>query len=448
MQEEELLLKQRDRDFLKVLHEVRRGHITQRQAAEQLKVTDRWIRRLLGRIREKGDRAVIHGLRGRPSQRRISEKVRKRAVEIVAREYADFGPTLAAEYLTRDHGIAVSRETLRQWMIRAGLWKKRKQRIAEIHVWRRRRSCYGELVQWDTSDHDWLEGRGERIYLIAMIDDATSRVVARFAPQDSTAENMRLLWTWVERHGRFVEAYTDRAGLFETNRPNQRDEERQGKLAETQIGRALRELRIGWIAARSPQAKGRIERFFKTAQDRLVKGMRKARVCTREQANAYLEQSYLPLWNERFTVRPAAAVDAHRPLDKDQDLGSISEPRRAARDRARLHHAVRRSVVSAGAGTHPAAVARPSGACRAASGRPFGGAHRGGRSEGKTVCSRRDDCRAAESSESHSAHGASHWRPATLDVWFSARPQPRSRRGRLRQSMRKAGQKRPGIFRV
>jgi hypothetical protein len=134
---------------------------------------------------------------------------------------------------------------------------------------------------------------------------------------------MRLLWTWVERHGRFVEAYTDRAGLFETNRPNQRDEERQGKLAETQIGRALRELRIGWVAARSPQAKGRIERFFKTAQDRLVKGMRKARVCTREQANAYLEQSYLPLWNERFTIQPAAAVDAHRPLDKDQDLGSI-----------------------------------------------------------------------------------------------------------------------------
>ncbi len=323
MQEEELLLKQRDRDFLKVLHEVGRGHITQRQAAEQLKVTDHWIRVLLGRIRKKGDRAVIHGLRGRPSRRRICEKVRKRAVEIVAREYADFGPTLAAEYLARDHGIAVSRETLRQWMIQAGLWKKRKQRIVEIHVWRRRRSCFGELVQWDTSDHDWLEGRGERIYLIAMIDDATSRVVARFAPQDSTAENMRLLWTWIQRHGRFVEAYTDRAGLFETNRPNQRDEERQGKLAETQIGRALRELRIGWIAARSPQAKGRIERFFKTAQDRLVKGMRKARVCTLEQANAYLEQSYVPLWNERFTIRPAAEVDAHRPLDKDQDLGSI-----------------------------------------------------------------------------------------------------------------------------
>ena len=317
------MLTQRERDFLKALHEVRKGHITQRQAAEQLKVTDRWIRKLSERVGRRGDRAIVHGLRGRPSPRRIGRKVQQKAVEIVRREYADFGPTLASEYLARDHGIAVSRETLRQWMIEAGLWKKRRQRIAEIHVWRRRRSCFGELVQWDTSDHDWLEGRGERMYLIAMIDDATSRVMARFAPQDSTAENMRLLWAWVERHGRFVEAYTDRAGLFETNRPNQRDEERQGKLAETQIGRALRELGIGWVAARSPQAKGRIERFFKTAQDRLVKGMRKAKVRTLQQANAYLERNYLPLWNERFTIRPAAEMDAHRPLGKGHLLSSI-----------------------------------------------------------------------------------------------------------------------------
>src|SRR5579862_5375004 len=323
MEEEKLLLTQRDRDRLKVLHEVRKGHLTQRQASAQLKVTDRWIGKLLLRMKERGDRAVVHGLRGRASTRRIQAKVEKRAVELVRREYADFGPTLASEYLQQHHGIAVSRETLRKWMMRAGLWKRKKQRLQEIHLWRKRRNCFGELVQWDTSEHNWLEGRGPKIYLIAMVDDATSRGLARFAPHDSTAENMRLLWAWLERYGRMVEAYTDRAGLFETNRPNQRDEERQGKLAETQIGRALRELRIGWIAARSPQAKGRIERFFKTAQDRLVKGMRKARVCTLEQANAYLEQSYVPLWNERFTIRPAAEVDAHRPLDKDQDLGSI-----------------------------------------------------------------------------------------------------------------------------
>lgn len=323
MEEESLLLTQRDRDMLKVLHEVRRGHITQRKGAEQLKRTARWIRELVRRIEADGDRAIIHGLRGRASTHKIAEKTEKKAVTIIQREYADFGPTLASEYLAREHQITVSRETVRQWMMRADLWKRRKQRIEQVHVWRPRRSCFGELVQWDTSDHDWLEGRGERIYLIAMIDDASSRALGRFARQDSTVENMRLLWGWLEKHGRFVDGYTDRASLFETNRPNQRDEERDGKLPETQIGRALRELGIGLITALSPQAKGRIERFFETAQDRLVKGMRKRKVCTLEAANAYLEKEYLPLWNERFTVRPASEVDAHRPLGKQQDLASI-----------------------------------------------------------------------------------------------------------------------------
>ncbi len=322
MQEESLLLTRRDRDRLKVLHAVRKRHITQHQAAQQLKLSERWIRELVERIGEKGGRAVVHGSRGQPSARKIAEKEEKRAMEIVAREYADFGPTLASEYL------------------------------AEVHVWRSRRSCCGELVQWDTSDHDWLEGRGERLYLIAMIDDATSRAWARFARQDSTAENMRLVWAWVEKYGRFVDAYTDRAGLFATNRPNQRDEERDGKLPETQIGRALRELGIGWIAARSPQAKGRIERFFETAQDRLVKGMRKQKVSTLEAANAYVEQEYLPLWNERFTVRPVSAADAHRPLGQQHDLASILshvEPRVIGQDytiryAGRLYQVVREEI--------------------------------------------------------------------------------------------------------
>jgi len=324
MHEESLLLTQRDRDRLKVLHELRKEHITQRQAAEQLKLSDRWIRELVERVEEKGDQGVIHNSRGRPSPHKIAAKEEQRAMAIVAREYADFGPTLASEYLGRDHQIRASRETVRQWMIRAGVWKRRRQRIEDVHVWRPRRSCFGELVQWDTSEHDWLEGRGgERVYLIGMLDDATSRGLARFARHDSTAENMRLLWAWVEKHGRFVDGYTDRAGLFQTNRPRQRDEERDGKLAETQIGRALRELGIGWVGALSPQAKGRIERFFETAQDRLVKGMRKAKVCTLERANQYLEEEYLPLWRERFTVRPASEVDAHRPLGKQYDLASI-----------------------------------------------------------------------------------------------------------------------------
>src|SRR5215471_3025294 len=214
MEEEDLLLTRRDRDVLKVLHEVRRGHITQKEGAEQLKRTARWIRELVGRIEEKGDRAIMHGLRGRPSTRKIAEKIEKKAVTIIQREYADFGPTLASEYLGRDHQITASRETVRQWMLRAGIWKRRKQRIEQVHMWRPRRSCFGELVQWDTSNHDWLEGRGERIYLIGMIDDATSRALGRFARQDSTAENMRLLWAWLEKQGRFVDGYTIAPGCL------------------------------------------------------------------------------------------------------------------------------------------------------------------------------------------------------------------------------------------
>jgi len=160
MAEESLLLTRRERDVLKVLHEVRRGHITQQEGAEQLKRTTRWVRELVGRIEADGNRAIIHGSRGRPSTHRIAEKIEKRAVTIIQREYGDFGPTLASEYLARDHQITVSRETERKWMLQAGLWKRRKQRIEEVHVWRPRRSCFGELVQGDTSDHDWLEGRG------------------------------------------------------------------------------------------------------------------------------------------------------------------------------------------------------------------------------------------------------------------------------------------------
>ena len=323
MQEENLVLSKRDRDRLKVLHEVQKGHITQVQAARQLKLGERWVRELTQRVAKKGDKAVIHGLRGQPSLRKITVATEKKAIGIIGREYPDFGPTLVQEYLRRDHEIAVSRETVRQWMMRAGLWRKRKQRILEVHVWRRRRSCFGELVQWDTSEHDWLERRGPKIYLIAMLDDATSRGMARFAAHDSTAENMRLLWKWVETHGRFVEGYTDRAGLFEISRPKQWEEERKGEMAETQIRRALRELGIGLILAKSPQAKGRIERFFETAQDRLVKGMRKQGVKTLEGANQYLDREYLPLWNERFSIRPASEMDAHRDLGEQYELASI-----------------------------------------------------------------------------------------------------------------------------
>jgi len=325
MEQEVLALNGRERDRLKVLHEAEKQHIGQREAAEQLRLSERQVRRLLARLRKEGDRGLVHRLRGQKSKRRIGEEVERRAVGIVAREYLGFGPTLAAEYLASEQGLGVSRETLRKWMMRAGLWKRRKQRVLEVHVWRPRRSCVGELVQWDTSEHDWLEGRGPRMALVAMVDDASSRALARFVEGDTTEANLRLLWTYLERWGRPEAFYTDRDSLFTINRwgREKRGEDEAREEAWTQIGRSLKELGIVWIAAHSPQAKGRIERFFGTAQDRLVKGLRKAGARAMAEANRYLEREYLPLWNDRFTVKPAKATDAHRPLGREHDLAAI-----------------------------------------------------------------------------------------------------------------------------
>jgi transposase len=316
-------MSQKDRDRLKVLHEAEKGHLTQKQAGAQLKLSGRWVRKLLARLRQEGDGGILHRLRGRASKRRLPEAVRQKVVKLVKREYADFGPTLAAEYLAEQHGVELSKETLRQILMTAGVWKRKRRRVEEVHVWRARRACWGELVQWDTSEHDWLEGRGPKLYLLAMIDDATSRALARFAEQDTTQENFRLLASYLERWGRPVEFYTDKDSMFTVNRPLREAEDEAWPEVLTQIGRALRELGIGWRAAHSPQAKGRVERFFGTAQDRLVKGLRKAGVQTLEEANRYLELEYLPQWSSRFTRAPASPADAHRPLRAEQDLAAI-----------------------------------------------------------------------------------------------------------------------------
>jgi DNA-binding Lrp family transcriptional regulator len=321
-------MSQAERDRLVALKKAKKRLITQKQVAEELGITERHVRRLLRQLKRRGDKAVVHGLRGLPSNRKISADTEQKAVAILSMPiYRGFRPTLAAEYLAKRHGIDVSRETLRQWMIGAKLWRARKQHVDKIHEWRPRRSRVGELVQWDTSDHDWLEGRGEKILLINMIDDATSRWFARFVGSDSTVENMNLLERYVKKYGRPLAYYTDKAALFQTAEKTKRDGSRLGKSLEelppTQIGRALQELGITWIPAHSPQAKGRVERGFLTAQDRLVKGMRVAGVTTLEEANHYLETEFLPWVNSTLAVTPANADDAHRPLEKGHDLAAI-----------------------------------------------------------------------------------------------------------------------------
>lgn len=316
-------LSKTERDRLVVLRQVKEGKLTQRSAAQQLKLSARWVRKLVKRLRAEGDRGLAHQLRGRPSNRAHGAERRRQALALIRERYDDYGPTLASEMLAGEHQIVVNRETLRQWMSDQGLWKPRRAKLKKVHVWRQRRQRRGELVQWDTSDHDWLEGRGPRLYLVAMIDDATSELTAHFARSDSTAENMRLLWRYVESHGRPVEVYTDKASLFQLNRPLHHNKHLEAAPPPTQIERALGELGIGKIAAHSPQAKGRIERSFQTMQDRLVKGLRRAAASDLEEANRYLQQEFVPQWNERFTRPPAEKADAHRRLRRDHDLASI-----------------------------------------------------------------------------------------------------------------------------
>lgn len=318
-------MSQQERDWLDWLKRARDKKLTQREAAEKMGVSERWVRKLLKRMEQEGDRVVVHRLRGRASNRRIGEAVQKRALEILREpEWHDFGPTYASEQLGKRHQIEVSDETVRQWMLEAGLWKSRTRRLAEVHTWRPRRSGFGELVQWDTSEHDWLEGRGPVRYLVRLIDDATSWSWGRFVERDATAFNMAVLWEYLEKHGRMEEVYTDRDSMFvAAPRKGETPAERTSPDRLTQLGRALRELGIGWIAAYSPEAKGRIERSFLTAQDRLVKDLRMAKVRTLAAANAFLEKEYWPDNNARFARPIGEFPNQHRPLTPYLDVAAI-----------------------------------------------------------------------------------------------------------------------------
>ncbi len=322
---ERIAMSQEERDRLEWLKRAKDKVISQRKAAQNMGVSDRWVRKLLQRMKSEGDGGVVHRLRGRASNRKIAASVQAQAIQILKQpEWHDFGPTFASEQLAKRHQIEVSDETLRRWMIAAGLWQSRSRRLDAVHCWRPRRSGFGELVQWDTSTHDWLEGRGPVRYLVRLIDDATSWSWGRFVERDATPFNMAVLWEYLEKHGRMVDVYTDRHAMFQvTPRPGESQAERIAADRLTQIGRGLRELGIGWIAAQSPPAKGRVERSFATDQDRLVKHLRLAQIATLEAANAFLETEYWPEWNARFARSVAEFPNQHRPLTPYLDLAAI-----------------------------------------------------------------------------------------------------------------------------
>ncbi|NLX05716.1 MAG: ISNCY family transposase [Phycisphaerae bacterium] len=329
MDEERIAMSQRERDRLKIMASVLSGKRTQAEAARLMGLTARQVRRIQRKLEAEGDAAIIHQLRGRPSNRRICPQFRKQVLLTYRQQFGDFGPTFAAEKLA-ELRLPVAVRTLREWLVAEGLWQRQRKR--DTHRRRReRRPCFGEMVQADGSHHNWLEGRGPWMVLLVMIDDATSKAMARFYPAETTEAYMDLLGRYLRKHGRMGSMYVDRDSIFRAEDHHPSDP----RPTLTQFKRALEELQIELILANSPQAKGRVERFNKTAQDRLVKELRLAGATTMEEANVVVETVFLPWFNRRCTVRPSSPNSAHRPLHPSMNLGailSLQDQRKVAND--------------------------------------------------------------------------------------------------------------------
>lgn len=329
MNEDRIEMSQCERDRLKVMAPVLEGRRTQTEAARLLKRCVRQVRRIQRRLEREGDRGILHRLRGRPSNRSTAAAFRQEVMTRYRQRYVGIGPTMAAEKLAQE-GLIVSDETLRHWLLDAQLWQRKRQR--DKHRQRReRRECFGELVQSDGSHHDWLQGRGERMVLLVMIDDATSKTMARFYRAETTEAYMDLLRRYLRKRGRMVAMYVDRDSIFRA----EKQDPYNPQPTLTQFKRALMELEIDLILANSPQAKGRVERFNQTAQNRLVHELRLESACTLDQANEVLERVFLPWFERTCTVQPRSANNAHRRLHPSMNLQgilSIQEKRKVTND--------------------------------------------------------------------------------------------------------------------
>jgi len=322
---------------LEVLKEVQSGRRTQASAAHALGITDRWIRTLLKRVAEKGPSALRHGSRGRPSRRRIHEALREQIVGLYRGKYAELNLTHFREMLQEREALKPpGREWLRLALGKAGLWSARRK--APKHRQRRlRREHEGELLQVDASLHAWLGPEHVPFALVGAVDDATGHVVdAQFFPAETTEAYLSLLRGILRKRGVPRAIYSDRHGVFVVNNSRKAELLRaQGRTLETQMSRALKELGVEWIPAYSPQAKGRIERLWKTFQDRLLHELRLEKVRSPEGANEYLQKKFLGRYNRKFALPAASPEEVYRPAPLNQILKGIlcwKEPRILARD--------------------------------------------------------------------------------------------------------------------
>ncbi|MBA5764690.1 ISNCY family transposase [Vibrio sp. 404] len=308
----------RELQRLTIIQDVLHHNLSRRDALKLLGLSYRQLQRLITRFIQQGAASLAHGNRGKPSSNRVNESVKLQALELIHQHYSDFGPTLAHEKIQEIHGISVSLETLRQWMIADGLWTPHYKRNPRVYQPRYRRDCLGELIQIDGSHHDWFEGRSDKCCLLVFIDDATGRLMnLTFCETESAFDYMLATREYLNEHGKPVAFYSDKHSIFRVN------QEKHKLVGQTQYARILNELGIELICANSSQAKGRVERANKTLQDRLVKEMRLRGISTIEEANAWLPD-FINDFNRRFAKPAKYPKDLHRKVrESDQEINDI-----------------------------------------------------------------------------------------------------------------------------
>lgn len=324
----------RERRRLAEFSRVKDGQISVAEVARRLGLSERQARRIWRKYRQEGDRALVHGLKGRPGNAG-RDGLRKKALELYRQKYLGFGAAHAAEMLAGSK-LKVPRTTLWRWLSEEHLIVKGR-RVKKHRIRRKRRACVGELVQMDGSTHRWLGEDRPACVLFVMIDDASSRVFARFYESEDTASAFDLFGRYVKVHGLPEALYVDKDSIYRVNDQEAREKCRQAgkKPPLTQFGRAMETLGVRIIAADSPQAKGRVERVNGTLQDRLVKEMKLAGITTIAQANAFLESRYLRAFNDRFAVPPERGINAHRKVPRTmvlEDVLCIQELRTVGED--------------------------------------------------------------------------------------------------------------------
>jgi transposase len=300
----QLTMSSKEADRLKIISQVETRALSVEEGSELIGISRRQIYRILKKIKAEGTRGIIHKLRGKKSNRGYPEKLKKEVVKIYEQQYWDYGPTLFSEELVKSYKISVDHETIRKWLraeaITTSMRKKRPHRKK-----RERRSCFGELLQFDGSHHDWFEGRCPECCLINCVDDSTGKVYLKFAVSENTQDVLLTLWEYVNKYGIPRSIYTDKYSVYKA----------EGKL--TDFGRAMKELNIETIFANSPQAKGRVERVNRTLQDRLVKALRREGISNIAEANKYVQKKFINEYNSRFAINPEVPDTHRRTIDYD-----------------------------------------------------------------------------------------------------------------------------------